>query len=105
MLISRVRGSAPASDIDRFPPGRLYRSREQEVGSRWSRAGSQCRKHATGWDTLVPGRTGPRSRPATSNVRLRTGALLMLGAIAGDIIGSVYEHPSRNVRRMDFPLF
>ncbi len=27
----------------------------------------------------------------------------MLGAIAGDIIGSVYE--AHNLRRMDFPLF
>lgn len=29
----------------------------------------------------------------------------MLGAIAGDIIGSVYEQPSRNIKTKDFPLF
>uniref|UniRef100_UPI00090072FF ADP-ribosylglycohydrolase family protein n=1 Tax=Dactylococcopsis salina TaxID=292566 RepID=UPI00090072FF len=29
----------------------------------------------------------------------------MLGAIAGDIIGSIYESPLNNIRRKDFPLF
>ena len=29
----------------------------------------------------------------------------MLGAIAGDIIGSIYETPLNNIRRKDFPLF
>ena len=29
----------------------------------------------------------------------------MLGAITGDIIGSIYESPLNNIKRKDFPLF